>query len=515
MPKKIKKTITPKTKVIELGFPFFLRAADRKTYTKALHRQLDNERLFQGSREINWRPAADTKPSMLYTPQTDLGVMALTNLGAAAHYGRQGLLMPLENLFPKYQYTFLDVGWRKGVINDRLYSVPQHVSIRLLFYRKDLLKKYFFKPPQIWEEVSEQASVILKGEKTESLNGLLMNFNPPIRFSVFLDYLWSQGVDLYENGPDWTLNRKALETALKLLEGFFKKGLIPKSVQTSDYTDAYHQFLEGRAVFMHHWSDGIQMIQKLPPEQRELFGWCSLPAYSLKVPGKSIVGGLNYVIPKNTMYPEAASKALERIMEERFQNWYAEYLGSPYPGMKSVYLDSAVRKAHPYLDQAEYFLRHGKLLEECGYFQGDYLDWLSIGGQELTFFLEGQCSASETVKRMEERFAQLLPQSLYSGLTAKAVGYIQNHLETSLKVEKIAEALKISPEHFIRVFKQNTKQTPLQYINDAKMERAKTLLKKSNLSVGEIAYQLGYKNRDHFSRLFHKLVKRTPIEYRK
>ena len=108
----------------------------------------------------------------------------------------------------------------------------------------------------------------------------------------------------------------------------------------------------------------------------------------------------------------------------------------------------------------------------------------------------------------------LLAHKLRLGLTALAIDFIQNHLEEPLKVSTVANALKVSSEHFIRVFKENTRQTPLQYINDAKMERAKILLKKSNLTIGEIAFRLGYKSRHHFSRLFHELVKNTPSKYR-
>lgn len=499
---------------MELGYPFFSSETQKTLYTKALRRQLEKERLFQGKKEIQWELAKDAKPAALYSPETNLGLLAITNLGAAAHYGRQGLLQPLENLFPNYQYTFLDMGWRKGVIGNNLFSVPQHVSIRLLFYRRDLLKKYFFEPPQTWDELEEQTLTILKGENSEDLTGLLINFNAPIRFSIFLDYLWAQGADLYENGPNWVLNRRALETALRQMDRFFKNGMIPPYVLTWDYSNPYRAFLEGHCVFLHHWSDGIEMINQLPENEKGKFGWCPVPSTSFKTPGKSMVGGLNYVIPKNTRYPEAASKALVKIMEEPFQNWYAGNLGTPFPGMKSVYLEKLLRQKRPYLDQAEFFLRHGKILEECGYFQGDYLDWLSIGGQELTFFLEGKASAAETIDRMEERFSALLPQQLYSGMTAKAVGYIQANLERTIKVEEIAKYLNVTPEHFIRVFKQNTRQTPLQFVNEAKMDRAKILLKKSSLSIGEIAYQVGYKNRDHFSRLFHKLVKRSPSEFR-
>jgi AraC-like DNA-binding protein/maltose-binding protein MalE len=505
----------PKTRVMEMGYPFFIHSARKRKYSSFLRRYLQRERFFQGTKEVRWKPAEHTDYSQLHGPATDMGLIASTNLGAPAYYGRKGLLLPLEGVFPDYSHYFLEAGWRKGLVGKHLYSVPQHASIRMLFYRKDLLRKYAFEPPLTWMEMVEQATAILRGEKDPDLNGFAINFNPNVCFSVLMDYIWTQGLDLYEKTADWVLNRKALETALKLVASFFEKGLTPKSVKGWDYLNAYSEFFEGHSVFLHHWSDGIQMIHELPPLERENFGWCPIPTFNLKTPSKAMVGGLNYIIPQNTRYPEAAAGFLKRIMREDFQCWYAENLGSPYPGVKNVYLDAKVRRARPYLDQAEFFLRHGKLMEDSEYFQGDYIDWTTIGGQELTLFLEGTHSPQEIIDRMERRFADLLPHPLYSGLTAQAVNFIQGNLEKSLKVGNIARQLKVSPEHFIRVFSQSTGQTPLQFINDAKMEKAKALLKKGDLTVGEVAYSLGFKSRDHFSRLFHQLVKHTPNEYRK
>lgn len=522
-PKTKKRSKTSRKKIgsrtsgrtLEVGFPFFVEPVAKKKYSQYLHRYLHNEKFFQGSKQVSWAPAVQPNPSQFHETSTNLGLMAITNLGGAAYYGRQGLLTPLEGLVPHYYEYFLEAGWKKGLVGNHLYSLPQHASIRMLFYRKDLLRKYSFEPPLTWAELQEQAAAISKGEKNGRLSGLTFNFNTAIRFSVLLDYIWTQGQELYENPPDWVFNRKALENAFKMMAGFFEKGLTPRSVLTWGYEDPYREFLEGRSIFIHHWSDGVQMIHALPESERENFGWCPLPTFSNKIQSKAMVGGLNYVVPQNTRHPEAALKFLKLIMREDFQCWYAENLGSPYPTVKSVYLDGKTRRARPYLDQADFFLRHGKLLEECSYFQGDYLDWLTIGGQELTLFLEAGHPLTEVMDRLERRFSALLPRRLFTGLTAQAVAYIQGNLERSLKVGQIARQLKVSPEHFIRVFNQNTGQTPLQYINDTKMEKAKALLKKGSLTVGEVAYSLGYKNRDHFSRLFHKLVKRTPSEYRK
>jgi AraC-like DNA-binding protein/ABC-type glycerol-3-phosphate transport system substrate-binding protein len=503
-----------KSRTLLVGYPFFVREGDQKKYATALRKHLGQEKYFQGTKPVHWKPFITQNPSLLYASQTDLGLVSIQTIGDAAYYARQGLLLPLERLFPDYHNLFLEAGWRKGIVGDHLYSVPSHVSMHLLFYRRDLLRKYSFDPPQTWDDFEKQVAVILKGEKNEKLRGLAVTLSPEMRFVIFLDHVWSQGTDLYESAPQWILNRPAAEKALTRIKGFFQGGIIPKDSLNWDYFEPYREFFEGRSIFMHHWSDGIKMIHELPPEEKARFGWCALPSVDIETPGKSLVAGPNYVIPRHTRFPEAALGILKKITQEDFQCWYAEHFGWPFPGLKSVYQNGKVQQSKPYLGKAEILSRHGKLLEECAYLQANHLDWFNIGGQEIGSLLGSDIHPAEAVHRMERRFASLLPQPLYSGLTAQAIEIIQANLEKPITVGALARQLEITPEHFIRLFKRHTKQTPLQYVNKSKMDRAKILLKESRLNIGEIAYRLGYKSHDHFSRLFRQIVKRSPKEYR-
>ena len=169
IPKK-KIVLSPaRSNVMEVGYPFFLQEAHQKQYAQYLAKYLSKERLFQGTKAIRWNPIINPNPQPALYDNTDLGLIAINTVAGASYYGHQEVLMPLDELFPNYQHQFLDVGWRKGVVGKNLYSVPQHVSIRLLFYRKDLLYKYFFKPPQTWDELEKQASTIVSGEKKIAL----------------------------------------------------------------------------------------------------------------------------------------------------------------------------------------------------------------------------------------------------------------------------------------------------------------------------------------------------------
>lgn len=81
-------------------------------------------------------------------------------------------------------------------------------------------------------------------------------------------------------------------------------------------------------------------------------------------------------------------------------------------------------------------------------------------------------------------------------------------------VEDIANEVNLSPGYLSDLLRNTTGQNAQQYIQNHLIERAKDLLSTTNLSVGEIAYQLGFEYPQSLSKLFKKNTKQTPLEYR-
>lgn len=98
---------------------------------------------------------------------------------------------------------------------------------------------------------------------------------------------------------------------------------------------------------------------------------------------------------------------------------------------------------------------------------------------------------------------------------AKTVLYIRKHLNEAIELEKLAEISCLSKDHFIRLFKKELGTTPLQYINQKKIEKAQLLLISEELAVKEIAFQLAFEDYSYFNRLFKKITGVTPQEYRR
>jgi AraC-like DNA-binding protein len=82
-------------------------------------------------------------------------------------------------------------------------------------------------------------------------------------------------------------------------------------------------------------------------------------------------------------------------------------------------------------------------------------------------------------------------------------------------VESIATRLNLSPNYFSDMLRLHTGQSAKQHIQDKLIDKAKEYLTVSNLSVAEIAYELGFEYPQSFNRLFKKKTRMSPLEFRK
>ena len=96
----------------------------------------------------------------------------------------------------------------------------------------------------------------------------------------------------------------------------------------------------------------------------------------------------------------------------------------------------------------------------------------------------------------------------------KILLYIKKNITEQIDLDNLAQMNCMSKDHFIRIFKNETGETPMQYITQRKIERAELLLSTETIPVKNIAYSLGFDDHSYFNRLFKKIVGQTPLEYR-
>jgi AraC-like DNA-binding protein len=83
-----------------------------------------------------------------------------------------------------------------------------------------------------------------------------------------------------------------------------------------------------------------------------------------------------------------------------------------------------------------------------------------------------------------------------------------------LDVPAMARAAHASPSHFARQFRRAFGETPYAYLMTRRIERAKALLRASDLSVTEVSLAVGCQSLGSFSARFHEVVGMTPRDYR-
>lgn len=92
--------------------------------------------------------------------------------------------------------------------------------------------------------------------------------------------------------------------------------------------------------------------------------------------------------------------------------------------------------------------------------------------------------------------------------------YIQEHLAEDIKLFDLAKQLDMSQFHFSRLFKQAMGITPHHYLLQQRVDRAKGLLKATELSVLEIALSCGFSSHSHLGKWFRQQTGMTPKAYR-
>ncbi|MEM9848506.1 MAG: two-component regulator propeller domain-containing protein [Bacteroidota bacterium] len=130
----------------------------------------------------------------------------------------------------------------------------------------------------------------------------------------------------------------------------------------------------------------------------------------------------------------------------------------------------------------------------------------------------------EQRKALQTHYSQLamLPTDRYQVKKGEAsfLYRVQSTLEANLDnehfdVQALSKVLHLSRMHIHRKLKALTGQSTTQYMLALRLERAKDLLKTSDLSISEIAYRVGFKSQSHFSQAFAREVGRSPSSWRK
>jgi trehalose/maltose transport system substrate-binding protein len=237
-----------------------------------------------------------------------------------------------------------------NTVKRRLVAIPWFTDAGLLYYRKDLLKKYGLRLPKTWNDLERAAKIIQDKQRAEGNKD-------------FWGFLW-QG-DAYEgltcNALEWiysnsggaiisrdkkiTINNPhAIEMIKKAAQ--WVGTISPEGVTGMAEEQSRYMWQSGNAAFMRNWPYAYSLGQSKDSAIRNLFDVSPLPAGKS---GKSAatLGGWQLAVSKYSQHPDMAAKLALFLASYDMQKIRA-IEGSLNPTIKRLYKDPDVIKANPF-----------------------------------------------------------------------------------------------------------------------------------------------------------------------
>ena len=111
--------------------------------------------------------------------------------------------------------------------------------------------------------------------------------------------------------------------------------------------------------------------------------------------------------------------------------------------------------------------------------------------------------------------SKLCKNSESNSTAHKISEYINKNCQQSITIDMLCEKFSFSKNHIINIFKKAFGQTPIAYLNFARLKKAEQLLISTSESIETISFNCGYQNYSHFYRQFVRKNNISPESYRK
>ena len=101
-----------------------------------------------------------------------------------------------------------------------------------------------------------------------------------------------------------------------------------------------------------------------------------------------------------------------------------------------------------------------------------------------------------------------------SPIIKESLDYVHKNYSKQITIDDICDKFKINKCYFCYMFKKETGQTFINYLNNYKIEKSKNLLENTNMTLLDISLEVGFNNPSYYSTIFKKYTNMTPLEYR-
>jgi AraC-like DNA-binding protein len=151
----------------------------------------------------------------------------------------------------------------------------------------------------------------------------------------------------------------------------------------------------------------------------------------------------------------------------------------------------------------------------AGFFTGPDSPVRRLSALEEFHHRTGNCCAGFEAMAGNEAVSIAGTADIQNDIVKKARQFIHDNIERRISLQHVADYAAISPGYLSTLFKREFKINLMDYVNQAKIEKACELIRRGKYRIYEISCMLGFENPYYFTRVFHRQTGFSPREYQK
>ena len=233
----------------------------------------------------------------------------------------------------------------------RLVALPWFTNAGVMYYRKDLLKKYNAEPPTTWQQLTDIARRIQNAERKAG-NPRMVGFVFQAKGYEGLTCDALEWIDSFGGGAlidadgKVTVDNPNAFAALELATSWIGD-IAPRGVLNYDEEESRGVFQSGNAVFMRNWPYAWALGNAPDSPIRGKIGVIAVPAGGTDGHQTGVLGGWQLAVSKYSKHPELAAE-LVRYLTSYAEQKHRAIEGSYNPAIPALYRDPQVLAAVPF-----------------------------------------------------------------------------------------------------------------------------------------------------------------------
>ncbi len=322
-------------------------------------------------------------------------------------FARAGWLEDLTALFSKDEIQLFFPGpLRADTYQGKLYAMPWYVDAGVLYYRKDLLGKYFLSPPKTFNELKNICRIIKRQERNSKLYGFVWQGKQyEGLICAALEFIEGNCGHILDADGNPIINSPQVINAMSFMRSLIDSGITPEYVTTADEEMTRHSFGNGNVIFMRNWPYAYNIFNAEDSKIKGKVGVCIMPHFD-NCPSAATLGGWQLGINKMSKHKKEAQKFISFMFRYESQKYLALNVGLK-PSRRDIYTDETLKDKQPFISDLYDILMKAVPRPITPY----YPQISQVLQTSFSEIITGSKSAEESLNEAQGKLAEIISRS--------------------------------------------------------------------------------------------------------